>query len=75
MERKKSILLTVGIIVICVVILAVIYIMLSGTITEADEDREVLLVDYPILLTGMMVSVVIVIVLLFIRKGGEEIQN
>ena len=60
---------------ICVAILAVIYIMLPGTITEADEDQEALLVDYPILLTGMMVSVVIVIVLLFIRKGGEEIQN
>ena len=34
MERKKSILLTVGIIVICVAILAVIYIMVPGTVSN-----------------------------------------
>ena len=50
-------------------------VLVEYTITEADEGQEAFLVDYPILLAGILVLVVIVIIFLLIRKGGEEIQN
>lgn len=75
MERKKWTLRIVGIIVICVAILAVIYILLSGTITEAEEDQGAFITDYDLPIKILVLAVIIVIVFLLIRKGGEEIQN